>query len=118
MRRFSFDIICKFSFGMDPECFIHFSLEGQVDRQFRPLIQAISIASNVVVAAYMKTKAITEHWFKEKVEGSNQSGRQYDHRDYRAEEEGDGNDDKYLRDIVINFLSMNWLKINSEFVFL
>ncbi|KAL4305422.1 hypothetical protein AHAS_Ahas16G0076700 [Arachis hypogaea] len=50
-------------------------------------------SSNIVVAAYMETEAITEHWFKEEVEGSDQSGGQCDHGDDRAEEEGDGNDD-------------------------
>ncbi|RYR19264.1 hypothetical protein Ahy_B03g063998 [Arachis hypogaea] len=36
MRRFSFDIICKFSFGMDPECFIPSFLESKLaDRKRR-----------------------------------------------------------------------------------
>ncbi|KAL4330036.1 hypothetical protein AHAS_Ahas13G0359900 [Arachis hypogaea] len=34
MRRFSFDIICKFSFGMDPECFIPSFLESKLADSF------------------------------------------------------------------------------------
>ncbi|KAL4314702.1 hypothetical protein AHAS_Ahas15G0111500 [Arachis hypogaea] len=65
----------------------------QVGRQFRPRIQAISTMSNVAVAAHMETKAITEHWFGEEAEGSDQSGGQCGHGDDREEEEGDDNDD-------------------------
>ncbi|QHO08612.1 uncharacterized protein DS421_14g474170 [Arachis hypogaea] len=65
----------------------------QVGRPLRPRIQAISTTSNVVVVAHMKTKAITEHWFEEEAEGSDQSGGQYGHGDDRTEEEGDGDDD-------------------------
>ncbi|KAL4370569.1 hypothetical protein AHAS_Ahas06G0078900 [Arachis hypogaea] len=64
--------------------------------------------SNIAVVAHMKTKAITEHWFGEEAERSNQSYGQCGHGDDRAEEEGDGDnddgfmgsikDDKYLRD--------------------
>ncbi|KAL4328673.1 hypothetical protein AHAS_Ahas13G0223600 [Arachis hypogaea] len=69
MRRFSFDMICKFSFEIDTDT-----------------------TSNVDVAAHMKTEAITEHWFGEEAEGSDRSGGQCGHGDDRAEEEGDGND--------------------------
>ncbi|KAL4374617.1 hypothetical protein AHAS_Ahas05G0199700 [Arachis hypogaea] len=73
MRRFSFDIICKFSFEIDTECFIP------------------SFLDNVVVAAYMKTETITEHWFGEEAEGSDRSGEQCGYGDVRVEEEADGN---------------------------
>ncbi|KAL4356111.1 hypothetical protein AHAS_Ahas09G0054000 [Arachis hypogaea] len=62
-KRFSFNIISKFSFEIDIE-------------QFRPHIQTISTTSNITVAAHMETEAITEHWFREEGEGSNQSGGQ------------------------------------------
>ncbi|KAL4350574.1 hypothetical protein AHAS_Ahas10G0155600 [Arachis hypogaea] len=76
MRRFSFDIICKFSFEIDTECFIPSFSE-----------------SKLADTAHMETKAITKHCFREKVEGSDRSGGQYGHGDVRTEEEGDGNDD-------------------------
>ncbi|KAL4364963.1 hypothetical protein AHAS_Ahas07G0058600 [Arachis hypogaea] len=82
---------------MDPDCFIPSLLGVQVDRQFRPHIQAISIASNVAVAAHMKIEAITEPWFREKAEGSDRSGGQCGHGDSKAEEEGDGDDDDGLK---------------------
>ncbi|RYQ84549.1 hypothetical protein Ahy_B10g103955 [Arachis hypogaea] len=34
MRRFSFDIICKFSFGMDPEYFIPSLLKSKLADSF------------------------------------------------------------------------------------
>ncbi|RYR66450.1 hypothetical protein Ahy_A03g012433 [Arachis hypogaea] len=34
MRRFSFDIMCKFSFGMDPECFIPSFSESKLADSF------------------------------------------------------------------------------------
>ncbi|KAL4371267.1 hypothetical protein AHAS_Ahas06G0148700 [Arachis hypogaea] len=77
-KRFSFDIICKFSFEIDTE-------------QLRLRIQAIT-TSNVAVAAYIETEAITEHWFREEAEGNDRSGGQCGHEDVRAEEERDGND--------------------------
>ncbi|QHO24355.1 uncharacterized protein DS421_12g371520 [Arachis hypogaea] len=49
--------------------------------------------SPLPLPAHMETEAITEHWFREEVEGSDQSGGQCGHEDDRAEEEGDGNDD-------------------------
>ncbi|KAL4357080.1 hypothetical protein AHAS_Ahas09G0150900 [Arachis hypogaea] len=66
----------------------------QVGKQLRPRIQAISTTSNVVVAAHMETEVITEHWFREEVEGSDRCGRQCGHGDDSTEEEGDGNDDE------------------------
>ena len=55
-------------------------------------IQAITM-SNVVVAAHIETKAITEHWFGEEAERNDWSGGQCGHGDVRAEEEGYDNDD-------------------------
>ncbi|KAL4357709.1 hypothetical protein AHAS_Ahas09G0213800 [Arachis hypogaea] len=45
-----------------------------------------------IIAAHMKTEAITEYRFGEEAERSDRSGGQCGHRDVRAEEEGDGND--------------------------
>ncbi|KAL4316611.1 hypothetical protein AHAS_Ahas15G0302400 [Arachis hypogaea] len=79
MRKFPFDIICKFSFEIDTGHLL-------------PRIQAISTMSNVAVAVHMEIEAITEHWLGEEVEGSDQNNGQCGHGDDRAEEEGDGND--------------------------
>ncbi|KAL4394304.1 hypothetical protein AHAS_Ahas02G0138600 [Arachis hypogaea] len=66
MKRFSFDIICKFSFEIDTECTIP------------------SFPDNVAVAAHMETEAMTEHWFGEETEESDRSGEQCGHGDVRA----------------------------------
>ncbi|KAL4373483.1 hypothetical protein AHAS_Ahas05G0086300 [Arachis hypogaea] len=70
-----------------------FSPEVQAGRQFRPRIQAISTASNVIVAAHMKTEAITKYLFEEEAEGCNRISGQCGHGDDRTEGEGDGNND-------------------------
>ncbi|KAL4391498.1 hypothetical protein AHAS_Ahas03G0251100 [Arachis hypogaea] len=93
MRKFSFDIICKFSFEIDTECFIPSFSESKLADSFDLASKAISTTNNVAVAARIETEAITEHWFREEVEGSDQCGGQRGHGDDRVEEEGDGNDD-------------------------
>ncbi|KAL4277038.1 hypothetical protein AHAS_Ahas20G0267200 [Arachis hypogaea] len=47
----------------------------------------------------MKTEVITEYWFGEEAEGSNQSSGQCGHGDDRVEEEGDGSDDDGFKQI-------------------
>ncbi|RYR66112.1 hypothetical protein Ahy_A03g012055 [Arachis hypogaea] len=59
MRRLSFDIICKFSFEIDIECFIHSFLESKLADSFdlqllnigseKKLKEAIRVVDNVVM---------------------------------------------------------------------
>ncbi|RYR43722.1 hypothetical protein Ahy_A08g040119 [Arachis hypogaea] len=85
MRRFSFDIICKFSFEIDTECFIPSFLESK-------LADSFDLASKLSVQRAMSP---------EEAEGSNRSGGQCSHGDDRTEEKGDGNDDDgVMRDIM------------------
>ncbi|RYR47412.1 hypothetical protein Ahy_A07g033339 [Arachis hypogaea] len=93
MRRFSFDIICKFSFEMDPECFIHYFLESKLAENFDLTSKLLVQRAMLRIATHMETTTITEHWFEEEVEESAQGGGQCSHGDDRAEEEGDGDDD-------------------------
>ncbi|KAL4370858.1 hypothetical protein AHAS_Ahas06G0107800 [Arachis hypogaea] len=88
MRRFFFDIICKFSFRINPEYIIPSFLEPKLADSF-DLTSKLSV-QRVAIAAHMKTKATTEHWFGEEAEGSDRSGGQCGHGDNSAEEEGDG----------------------------
>ncbi|KAL4396478.1 hypothetical protein AHAS_Ahas01G0095900 [Arachis hypogaea] len=101
--------------------FANSNLEWTLSASFlRPLLQAISTKSNVAIAAHMETKVIIEYLFGEEVEENDWSDGQCGVGDDRAEEEGDHDDDgrfmgsieddKYLRDIVICYLSMNWLR--------
>ncbi|RYR53503.1 hypothetical protein Ahy_A06g028656 [Arachis hypogaea] len=55
MRRFSFDIMCKFSFGMDPKCFISSFSESKLKLKRllsigseKKLKEAIRVVDNVV----------------------------------------------------------------------
>ncbi|RYR78265.1 hypothetical protein Ahy_A01g003007 [Arachis hypogaea] len=123
MRRFSFDIICKFSFRIDLKCFIH-----SLPEQPRPCIQTISTASNITVVAYMKTEAILNICSEKKQKEAigvvdNVAMKMIGQRRIemtmtmtglnkpdllsRFKFMGSIKDNKYLRDIVINFLSMN-----------
>ncbi|RYR28628.1 hypothetical protein Ahy_B01g052771 [Arachis hypogaea] len=118
MRRFSFDIICKFSFGMDPDCFIPSLLESKLLADIQramslsPLIwklkrllnigsekklkEAIRTVDNVVMEmiGQRKREMVTTTM------GLNKS-------DLLSRFMESIKDDKYLRDIVISFLSMN-----------
>ncbi|RYR60724.1 hypothetical protein Ahy_A04g017779 [Arachis hypogaea] len=55
MRRFSFDIICKFSFGMDLECFIPSLPKSKLADSFNlasklsKLKEAIGVVDNVAM---------------------------------------------------------------------
>ncbi|KAL4330966.1 hypothetical protein AHAS_Ahas13G0452900 [Arachis hypogaea] len=81
---------------MDSKCFIpslpKSKLADSFDLASKCFIPSLP-KSNAAVADYMKTKAITGHWFREEVEGSDQSGGQCGYGDNRAEEEKDGDDD-------------------------
>ncbi|RYR64906.1 hypothetical protein Ahy_A03g010932 [Arachis hypogaea] len=123
MRIFSFDIICKFSFEMDLKCFI-----SSLPEQFRPRIQAINKASNVVVVAHIKNEGLlnigSEKKLKETIrvvdnvttEMIRQRRREMlttmdlNKSNLLSRFMGSIKDDKYLKDIVISLLSMNWLR--------
>ncbi|QHO00444.1 uncharacterized protein DS421_13g406610 [Arachis hypogaea] len=77
---------------MDPKCFIPSLLESMMVDSFN-FASKLSVQQAMSPSPLMKTGAITEHWFEEEVEGSDQSGKQYGHGDDRVEEEGDDNDD-------------------------
>ncbi|KAL4381808.1 hypothetical protein AHAS_Ahas04G0170500 [Arachis hypogaea] len=81
MRRFSFDIICKFSFEIDTECFIPSFPKSKLTNSFNLAFKLLQRAISLLPLN------------GEEAERSDRSGGQCGHRDVRAEEEGDGNDD-------------------------
>ncbi|RYR70564.1 hypothetical protein Ahy_A03g017039 [Arachis hypogaea] len=127
MRKFSFDIICKFSFGMDLEYFIPSLSESK-------LANDVSLASKLSVQRAMSSSPLiwklkrllnicSEKKVKEAIGVDNVTVEMIRQRrremvttmglnksDLLSRFMGSIKDDKYLRDIVISFLSMNWLK--------
>ncbi|QHO20945.1 Cytochrome P450 [Arachis hypogaea] len=129
MRRFSFDIICKFSFEIDTKCFIHYFPESKLADSFDlasklsvqramsslPLIwklkrllnigsekklkEAIGVVDNVVMEMIGQRK----RKMATTTTGLNKS-------DLLSRFMGSIEDDNELRDIGISFLSMNWLR--------
>ncbi|MED6155498.1 hypothetical protein PIB30_005698 [Stylosanthes scabra] len=121
LRRFSFDIICKFSFGMDPECLIPSLPESKLAESFdlasklsaeramspSPLIwkvkrllnigsekklrEAIAVVDNVAMDMIRQRRRDMKTIAVEK-------------SDLLSRFMGSIEDDKYLRDIVISFL--------------
>ncbi|RYR09389.1 hypothetical protein Ahy_B05g077689 [Arachis hypogaea] len=131
MRRFSFDIICKFSFKMDSEYFIPSLLKSKLADSFdltsKPSVQGAMLSSPLIwklkrlqnIGSEKKLKEAIEvvdnvamemigQWRREMAAtttGLNKS-------DLLSRFMGSIKDNKYLRDIVISFLSMNWLRIS------
>ncbi|KAL4299944.1 hypothetical protein AHAS_Ahas17G0151500 [Arachis hypogaea] len=111
MRRFFFDIICKFSFGMDHECFIPSFLKSKLANSFdltsklsrllnigseKKLKEAIRVVDNVVIEiiGQRRKEMVTT------MTGLNKSN-------LLSRFMGFIENDKYLKGIVISFLSMN-----------
>ncbi|RYR61138.1 hypothetical protein Ahy_A04g018264 [Arachis hypogaea] len=101
MRRFSFEIICKFSFGMDLECFIPYISESKLVDRF----DLASKRSNIGVVDNVVLEMIGQRRREMTITTTSLNKSDLLSRFMRSIE-----DDKYLRDIVINFLSMNWLR--------
>ncbi|KAK4286359.1 hypothetical protein QN277_002922 [Acacia crassicarpa] len=117
-RRFSFDNICKFSFGFDPGCLLSslpsssfadaFDLASKLSAErammASPVIWKIKRFFNVGSEKKLK-EAI--HVVNDLAEGMIKQSREMGfsaRKDLLARFMGSVNDDKYLRDIVVSFL--------------
>ncbi|CAN4109517.1 unnamed protein product [Withania somnifera] len=108
-RRFSFDIICRFSFGLDPKCLesnslpisqfaLSFDLASQLSAKramtTSPIVWKIKRFLNIGMIDILAQEVIRQ---KRKLGFS-------DHKDLLSRFMGSISDETYLRDIVISFL--------------
>ncbi|XP_022753768.1 cytochrome P450 94C1-like [Durio zibethinus] len=117
-RRFSFDIICKFSFGLDPGCLNlslpisefaeAFDLASKLSAQravaSSPLIWKVKRLLNLGTEKQLKEAIkMVDEFAQEMINQRREKGFS-DSNDLLSRFMGTINDEKYLRDIVISFL--------------
>ncbi|KAF2321642.1 hypothetical protein GH714_000854 [Hevea brasiliensis] len=117
-RRFSFDSICKFSFGLDPGC-LHLSLPISefalaFDTASKLSAERALAASPIVWKIKRLLNLGSEKKLKEAIKMVNELAEGLinhrrkvgfaDNKDLLSRFMGSINDDKYLRDIVVSFL--------------
>ncbi|XVF19741.1 hypothetical protein REPUB_Repub11eG0137000 [Reevesia pubescens] len=117
-RRFSFDNICKFSFGLDPGCLklslpisefaeafdLASKLSAQRGLASSPLIWKVKRLLNLGSEKKLKEAIkMVDEFAQEMINQRRQNGFS-DSNDLLSRFMGTINDDKYLRDIVISFL--------------
>ncbi|RYR05620.1 hypothetical protein Ahy_B06g085461 isoform A [Arachis hypogaea] len=107
-RLFSFNIICKFSFEIDTECFISSFPESKLADSF-DLASKLSVqrATSPLLLIW-KLKRLLNIGSEKKL-----SGGQCGHGDDRTEEEGDGNDDDRQ---VFKLLNLPAIRIHRGFL--
>ncbi|KAI7725713.1 hypothetical protein M8C21_018158 [Ambrosia artemisiifolia] len=118
-RRYSFDVICKFSFGYDPQCLheslprselaIAFDLASQLSAQRAmtpsPLVWKIKRLLNVGSERRLKESIkMVNKFAQEVIRQRNKLGSCSNHEDLLSRFMDKTKDPKYLRDIVISFL--------------
>ncbi|KAM0065705.1 putative cytochrome P450 [Helianthus debilis subsp. tardiflorus] len=118
-RRFSFDVICKFSFGYDPKCLheslpmselaIAFDLASQLSAQramtTSPLVWKIKRLFNVGSEKRLKESIkMVNKFAQEVIRQRNKLGCCSNHEDLLSRFMDKTKDPIYLRDIVISFL--------------
>ena len=117
-RRFSFDNICKFSFGLDPGCLklslpisefaeafdLASKLSAQRGLASSPLIWKVKRLLNLGTEKQLKAAIkMVDEFAQEMINQRREKGFS-DNNDLLSRFMGTINDDKYLRDIVISFL--------------
>ncbi|GMI81684.1 cytochrome P450, family 94, subfamily C, polypeptide 1 [Hibiscus trionum] len=117
-RRFSFDNICKFSFGLDPGCLelslpvsefaeafdLASKLSAQRALESSPLIWKLKRALNLGTEKQLKQAIkMVDELAQEMINQRREKGFS-DSNDLLSRFMGTINDDKYLRDIVVSFL--------------
>nr|XP_043611999.1 cytochrome P450 94C1-like [Erigeron canadensis] len=118
-RRFSFDVICKFSFGYDPKCLdvsqpmsdlaIAFDLSSQLSAQRAmnpsPMVWKIKRMLNIGSEKRLKESVKIVNMFAQKViRQRNKLGSCSNHEDLLSRFMDTTKDATYLRDIVVSFL--------------
>ncbi|KAL5717085.1 12-hydroxyjasmonoyl-L-amino acid 12-hydroxylase [Ranunculus cassubicifolius] len=117
-RRFSFDTICKFSFGIDPGCLqlslpmsdfaVAFDLASKVSAEralcWSPLIWKFKRLVNIGSEKKLKEAINLVHILADQVINQRRKLGVQDHNDLLSRFMCSINDDKYLKDIVISFL--------------
>lgn len=117
-RRFSFDCMCRFSFGLDPKCLekslpisefaIAFDLASKLSAEramtASPLIWKIKRLFNIGSEKKLKEAIKMIDVLAQEVIRQRQKMGFSNHRDLLSRFMGTTNDAKYLRDIVISFL--------------
>lgn len=118
-RRFSFDVICKFSFGFDPKCLdeslpvsdlaIAFDLASNLSAQRAmnpsPLVWRIKRLLNIGSEKRLKESIkIVNMFAQEVIRQRNKLGSSSNHVDLLSRFMASTKDPNYLRDIVISFL--------------
>ncbi|KAM7272836.1 hypothetical protein ACFE04_027500 [Oxalis oulophora] len=117
-RRFSFDIICKFSFGFDPECVSLTFLESEFANAFDMASKLSALRAISPSTLVWKVKRLfnvgSEKELKKSIKLVNalatrviETRRKFgfsDKNDLLSRFMGSIDDDKYLRDIVVSFL--------------
>lgn len=117
-RRFSFDTICKFSFGLDPGCLnlslpisefaMAFDLASRLSAQramsASPLIWKLKRFLNLGVEKELKEAIkLVDSLAEQVIKHKRKTGFSY-HNDLLSRFMATIDDDKYLRDIVVSFL--------------
>ncbi|RHN74348.1 putative cytochrome P450 [Medicago truncatula] len=118
-RRYSFDIICQFSFGLDPHCLLPSLPTSILPDEFDLCSKITAERAMVVSPLYWKLKRFlnvgSERKLKEAISVVNSSAEAMIKERHRLRVgslkdllsrfmDSEDVDDKYLRDIVINFL--------------
>lgn len=118
-RRFSFDVICKFSFGYDPECLheslpmselaIAFDLASQLSAQramtTSPLVWKIKRLLNIGSEKTLQESInMVNKFAHEVIRQRKKLGSCCNHEDLLSRFMASTKDSNYLRDIVISFL--------------
>ncbi|KAL7617977.1 hypothetical protein Lser_V15G01926 [Lactuca serriola] len=118
-RRFSFDVICKFSFGYDPKCLdkslpvselaMSFDLASKLSAQRAmtpsPLVWKIKRILNIGSEKRLKESIKMVNTFaQEVIRQRNKLGSCSNHEDLLSRFMASTKDPNYLRDIVISFL--------------
>ncbi|TYH70027.1 hypothetical protein ES332_D05G090900v1 [Gossypium tomentosum] len=117
-RRFSFDNICKFSFGLDPGCLelslpvsefaeafdLASRLSAQRGRASSPLIWKLKRLLNLGTEKQLKQAIKLVDELAQKMINQRREKGFSDRNDLLSRFMGTINDDKYLRDIVVSFL--------------
>ncbi|KVH99909.1 cytochrome P450 [Cynara cardunculus var. scolymus] len=118
-RRFSFDVICKFSFGFDPKCLdeslpvsdlaVSFDLASKLSAQRAmnpsPLVWKMKRMLNIGSEKRLKDSIKMVNMFAgEVIQQRNKLGSCSNHEDLLSRFMATTKDSKYLRDIVISFM--------------